>query len=487
MASVSYIIEGGVDTRITFTELPDGSVDVRVEVLGTSGSIGDLRGLFLDVRDESILDDLIIDGADVTASAIKANGVTKVDGGNNVNGEVANSLGKFDFGLSFGSNGIGKDDIRDTTFNLSLDSGEPLTLADLISGDIALRYTSVGEEGGSRAGSLKIAGDLENQPPVATDDSAKICADEPLTINLLEGDSDPDGDTLTVTSISDDDETVGVGGSLTLADGATVTLNDDGTVSVDGKSAYASLGLGDTATDGFSYTIEDGNGGSAGADVTVEFCGYASEETVAALVEGAQIEYMITQAATLAGFTDGYALEIISSDNDAVPVGTYTAAYCIDSQQEFTTSEITIGNVLLATEANAAAVGSAGLNADNIDSVNWLLNNDQTLTDNGDGTGDTYTDFEVQEAIWKLMNGDDEFVFLNEFPFLEVTDNDNGVRDGLEIGTAENIMEIVDLAIAEGDGFEAQDGDIFGLIVEPTSPDGQEQPFIIGVEYECLC
>ncbi|GFE50336.1 hypothetical protein So717_20890 [Roseobacter cerasinus] len=336
---------------------------------------------------------------------------------------------------------------------------------------------------------------VPNVDPVATDDAGMGCADEQIIVDLSDNFSDTDSASVSITMLGglniDDGETILLDGTANIDGGGTfdfsglsVTRNEDAFV-FDGLDAFSSLGFGDSATASFEFKVEDSDGAIDTANVDVTFKGYASEETIGALIDGTTVNYTVLQGANLGEFVEAYTLEITASSNSALPTGSYTMAYCMDAIQTLEAFVPSTGNVLLATEANAAAVGSAGLNADNIDSVNWLLNNDQTQVDNGDGNGKTYTDFEVQEAIWTLMNGD-TFV-INEFPFQEVTDNNNGVRDGLEIGTVENINEIVQIALAQGDGFVAQDGDIFGLIIDPTSPDGQDQPFIFGVEYECIC
>jgi uncharacterized repeat protein (TIGR01451 family) len=87
-----------------------------------------------------------------------------------------------------------------------------------------------------------------NDPPVAVDDSDTTDSDTPVTIDVLHNDSDPDGDTLTVTSVTQG------------ADGSVVNNNDDVT--------YTPV-LGFSGTDSFTYTVSDGNGGSDTATVTV--------------------------------------------------------------------------------------------------------------------------------------------------------------------------------------------------------------------------
>lgn len=95
--------------------------------------------------------------------------------------------------------------------------------------------------------------------------------------------------------------------------------------------------------------------------------------------------------------------------------------------------------------------------------------------DNGDGTGQTYTEAEIQGAIWGLT---DSIVFVNP-----------------ALGTTANAREIYNLALANGEGFEAGEGDIVGLILDPTAAAeaaGNKQPIIIGIDWDdlaqdCLC
>ncbi len=99
---------------------------------------------------------------------------------------------------------------------------------------------------------------VTNQPPVATNASATIAENAPATaINVLSGCSDPDGDTLTVTS---------------------VTTASHGTASLSGGVVYYKPNTGYLGTDSFTYTISDGYGGTATADVniTVEYFGPAA-------------------------------------------------------------------------------------------------------------------------------------------------------------------------------------------------------------------
>ena len=52
---------------------------------------------------------------------------------------------------------------------------------------------------------------------------------------------------------------VAVGTPITLSSGALVTLNADGTFTYDPNGQFESLGVGQTATDSFTYNVSDGS------------------------------------------------------------------------------------------------------------------------------------------------------------------------------------------------------------------------------------
>ncbi len=116
-----------------------------------------------------------------------------------------------------------------------------------------------------------------NAGPTAIDDS--FSTNEQFTIsgnvlddNLFGADSDPDGDTLTVTAINGDSNAIGT--EIMLASGAPLTLNADGSFDYDPTEAFDDLSAGDSAYDSFVYTISDGNGGIASATVNIYLRGH---------------------------------------------------------------------------------------------------------------------------------------------------------------------------------------------------------------------
>lgn len=89
-----------------------------------------------------------------------------------------------------------------------------------------------------------------NQLPVATDDSYAVQWNQSHTLDVLENDTDADGDTLSI------NQTTAAFGSVSISD--------------DGLTLLYTPAQDFVGTDTLSYGVSDGNNGSAGATVTVE-------------------------------------------------------------------------------------------------------------------------------------------------------------------------------------------------------------------------
>ncbi|SDY02464.1 Ig-like domain-containing protein [Citreimonas salinaria] len=116
-------------------------------------------------------------------------------------------------------------------------------------GPATITYTVTDPDGNTDTADVAITVNPLNDPPVAIDDPVTTEEDTTITIDPLGNDSDPDGDPLTVTGVTDP------------ANG-TVTLNPDGTVDYTPDSGF-------TGTDTFDYTIQDPDGATSTATVTV--------------------------------------------------------------------------------------------------------------------------------------------------------------------------------------------------------------------------
>jgi M6 family metalloprotease-like protein len=101
-----------------------------------------------------------------------------------------------------------------------------------------------------QAATETITTELCGGAPIAVDDLASTINGFPVRINVLANDSDPDGDVLTVTGVTDPPN-------------GTAVNNGDGTVTYQPDCRF--LGI-----DTFTYTVDDGNGGTDTALVTVQ-------------------------------------------------------------------------------------------------------------------------------------------------------------------------------------------------------------------------
>ncbi len=296
-----------LEAQVTIIEV-DGNLVFTVEVFTNGGDIGDIRGLFFDVSDESLLDGLTASGYDVTDQRFEADSVVNLGNGANVNGDVVLNLGAFDAGTELGTQGIGRDDIRATTFQIS-HSSQDLSLDLLMSQDFALRLTSVGEEGGNRCDSLKLgatAGTVTTEVSTATvsvtvegENEVSIEAiDDTITVSEDEGAGDVDG------NVTDNDlenemaytgdvfevngDAANVGQTVAGSNGGLITVNADGTFDFDANGAFDDLDTGETATTTFTYQIQTG-GGTTETETTVDFDAYGAGLVVTDQIAGVTV------------------------------------------------------------------------------------------------------------------------------------------------------------------------------------------------------
>ncbi|GGG05046.1 hypothetical protein GCM10010924_37040 [Rhizobium wenxiniae] len=124
-------------------------------------------------------------------------------------------------------------------------------------GSPSFTYTISDGQGGTATATVNGTVTPVQDPPVAAGDMFTTAEDTPTTINVLGNDSDPDGDTLTITTINTTAISVGETVSVT---GGTVTLNANGTLTFNPAANY-------NGSPSFTYTISDGNGGTATATV----------------------------------------------------------------------------------------------------------------------------------------------------------------------------------------------------------------------------
>ncbi len=115
-------------------------------------------------------------------------------------------------------------------------------------GTVILAYSSCFDDGVCDLGSLTFVVEAVNDAPIAIDDSATAIENTPLVIPVRDNDEDVDGDPLTVRSVTK------VSGGSAVSDGSTVTFAP--------RPRY-------TGPAAFTYTIDDGQGGFASAEVAL--------------------------------------------------------------------------------------------------------------------------------------------------------------------------------------------------------------------------
>ncbi|RJE78543.1 SdrD B-like domain-containing protein [Paracoccus sp. JM45] len=302
---------------------------------------------------------------------------------------------------------------------------------------------------------------IENRAPDAMDDVANTCADDAVTVDVLANDTDLDGDMLSITQVAGMD--IVEGGSVDV-DGVSIALVD-GKLVFDGSAAYADLTIGQKATASYSYQVSDGEGGFDTANVDLTFCGATNTlETIKDSLPTTGNLVLTADASFDGGF---YGVALSGTGDERFDGKFFDVTYCVSAYEPILPDVTVPYSVYLADEGSVPS-GTIE-NPQNLDMVNWILNQGFEDMDNGDGTNQTYTEAEIQGAIWGLT---DDIVFVNS-----------------SMGTDDNAREIYDLALANGEGFQVGEGDIVGLILDPTAEAeaaGNSQPLIVGIEWDAL-
>ena len=480
---------GGLTLIVTVTEFGN-ALKFDIKIADDSAKVGDLRGLFfnLDVADGADL--FVLSGDDVTESRFGDRNVDDLGGGVNVRGPG----GGYDVGVEFGTSGIGKDDVQQTSFILANANGA-LTLDDLDDNAVAARLTSVGYEGSCRNDSLKIVGetgDLDcdvfeaNTPPEPADDAAGVCAGAATTIDLLANDVDPDAELgpeddygLTIAAVY---TATGAQYFADLAPGEWITLDSGARVQlVDGELVYDSAGafddllIGQKATDTFEYAVYDADGDPGFAEVTVSICGSLNlVETITNSDPAiAKMDLSQTVAAGFPPIVTGLGMTLDFEDPIFADLGfdatsglqiEYTQVYCIDIEHAPAFQPITVEVYSTLGDLPEGLVDKP----ENIDLVNYVLNQ-------GYEDDDSFTFTQIQNAIWTLID------------------------DDAPTNISAGAQQIIADALANGEGFipDASDPDanVVGMIFRPVSGNGADgyeyadrQIMIAGFELEdCLC
>ncbi|WP_159691600.1 retention module-containing protein, partial [Cognatazoarcus halotolerans] len=144
-------------------------------------------------------------------------------------------------------------------------------------GPDSFTYTITDADGDVSTATATINVAPTSDAPIAQDDVATTAEDTPVIIDVLGNDSDPDGDTLTITEIGG--QPISVGNPVTIPEGS-VALNPDGTLTFTPNPNF-------NGPVSFDYTVTDGTTPvTATVDVTVTAVNdvpVATDDTLAAV------------------------------------------------------------------------------------------------------------------------------------------------------------------------------------------------------------
>lgn len=136
--------------------------------------------------------------------------------------------------------------VAQTTVTYTYDElGRVRTATDTVNGNRAYDYDAAGNRT-----TLSVLS-LGNRPPIAVSDSVTIKPTTPKVINVLANDSDPDGNPLTITSYTSSGNT-----TITNVSGGNITI-------------FCSWAPPGTTSASLTYTISDGAGGTATANINI--------------------------------------------------------------------------------------------------------------------------------------------------------------------------------------------------------------------------
>jgi len=187
----------------------------------------------------------------------------------------------------------------------------------------SFNYQVTDASGHSTNGGTTIALTPVNDAPLAAPDTAVIDAGTPVTVNVLANDSDRDGDTLTVRSVTVD-PAIG-----------SATVNPDGTISFTPAS-----GVSGTVT--LSYTVADPSGATATSTITVEV--HAPAPNSPPVVASSSI------TASEAGATVGLDLSAPTDANGDSLTTTVTGLPTVGQIQLADNTPVTVGQTLTAAQ-----------------------------------------------------------------------------------------------------------------------------------------
>ncbi len=263
-------------------------------------------------------------------------------------------------------------------------SFNPLTDYDRLSAgeteDVSFEFTVTNAFGGLATSTITITVTGENDGPTAQDFADATTEDDALSGNLLSDSAADDvdqNDVLTITSFNatgpGNVDLNGAAAAVTLASGARLTVNPDGDYTFDPNGAFEALSPGETASEAFSFTISDGNGGEITQTATITINGVndapvAGDDTATTDQDTGLLIDILTNDSDA---DSGFALDTITQPDNGGQVLTGNGVFFDPSgdfdflgqgQQTTTTFTYTIEDDEGATDTASVVVTVTGLN-----------------------------------------------------------------------------------------------------------------------------
>ncbi len=304
-------------------------------------------------------------------------------------------------------------------------------------GTATFSYTISDGFGGSATATVTVTVTPVNDPPTAVADTATLAEDDPATsINVLANDSiAPDtGETLTITSV-------------TQPAGGTVVITGGGT----GLTFQPAPNFNGVTT--FSYTISDGNGGTASATVTVTVTPVNDPPTA------------VADTATIAGDAAATTINVLANDSSAPDSGEVLSVIAV-TQPAKGTVVITGGGTALTYQPPVGFVGTATFTYTLSDGNGGLATASVTVTVTGvDSDGDQLSD------AFEISIGTDPH---------DADTDDDGLIDGLEPtpGADSDGDGLIDARDPDSDNDGLYDGTEAGVTTPNADTDLTKHHFI---------